>query len=35
VSVRTVENQLQSVYRKLGLAGRAELPGLFEGSVSP
>jgi DNA-binding CsgD family transcriptional regulator len=35
VSVRTVENQLQSVYRKLGLAGRADLPGLFEGSVSP
>lgn len=29
VSVRTVENQLQSVYRKLGLAGRTELAALL------
>ena len=31
VSVRTVDNHLQRVYRKLGIARRAELPGL----VSP
>jgi DNA-binding CsgD family transcriptional regulator len=30
VSVRTVENQLQSAYRKLGLGGRRELAGLLE-----
>ncbi|GLZ81451.1 LuxR family transcriptional regulator [Actinorhabdospora filicis] len=29
VSVRTVDNQLRSVYRKLGLRGRGELRGLF------
>lgn len=29
VSVRTVENQLQSVYRKLGLGGRSELTELW------
>lgn len=37
VSVRTVENQLQSVYRKLGLAGRRELAaalGLPAGQTS-
>ncbi|MDQ6726620.1 MAG: LuxR C-terminal-related transcriptional regulator [Actinomycetota bacterium] len=27
LSVRTVENQLQRVYGKLGVARRAELPG--------
>ncbi|MCB0977181.1 MAG: response regulator transcription factor [Acidimicrobiales bacterium] len=29
VSVRTVENQLQSVYRKLGISGRKDLNELF------
>lgn len=31
VSVRTVENQLNSAYRKLGLGGRAELTAFLDG----
>ncbi|MGA7281222.1 MAG: LuxR C-terminal-related transcriptional regulator [Acidimicrobiia bacterium] len=31
VSIRTVDNHLGSVYRKLGVQGRSELPGLVSG----
>lgn len=31
LSVRTVEGQLHSVYEKLGIAGRSELPGALNG----
>ena len=30
VSARTVDNQLRSVYKKLGISGRAELTGVFD-----
>lgn len=33
ISVRTVDNHLSSVYRKLGISGREELPDLFAGLV--
>jgi DNA-binding CsgD family transcriptional regulator len=35
ISVRTVDNHLGSVYRKLGLDGRAELAGTFRSVVKP
>ena len=31
VSIRTIENQLRHVYAKLDIAGRKELPGVFDG----